>query len=69
MQAHVSRRAEGSLVEPCAIQMQRLHIKSKMAAFAASSTSSADVKPPARRDLTLFSSVQLLLADGDHLDG
>ena len=67
--AYGSRRAEGSLVEPCALQMQRLQSRAKMAASATSLTSSADVKPPARRDLTLFSLVQLLQAVGDHLAG
>ena len=67
--ANCSRRAKGSEVLPCASQMQRLAFSANIEAYAASSTSSAVAKLPAKRYLTFFSSVQLLLADGDHLDG
>ena len=67
--AYGSRRAEGSLVEPCALQMQRLQSRAKLQALAASLTCSTAAKPPVGRDLTLFSSVQQLLAVGDHLAG
>ena len=67
--AYGSRRAEGSLVKPCALQMQRLQSRAKLQALGASLTCSTAAKPPVGRDLTLFSSVQQLLAVGDHLPG
>ena len=67
--ANGSRRAKGSEVLPCASLMQRLAFSAQTEAYAAASISSAVAKLPARRDLTLFSLVQLLLADGGHLDG
>ena len=41
----------------------------KMEVAAAAATSSAEMKPPARRGWTFCSRVPELLADGGHLDG
>ena len=61
--------AGGSLVQACTRPVQGTPSSAKMEAAAAAATSSAGMKPPARRGWTFCSRVPELQADGDHLDG